>query len=152
MGIEDNLLKILQDPDHPDHRELTAIFKPTERGDTTAAIDLFLAHDEIESFADWCDYINANPPTPSVISILIKISKKTGIGEHLSIKGSYGANARHNQKNGNRERKAQVLAAWATGAYNSRKDCAFRLCGKYGVIEETARKWLKNSPDPIAKK
>jgi len=152
MGIEDNLLKILQDPDHPDHIELTAIFKPTEQGDTTAAIDLFLAHDEIESFADWCDYINANPPTPSVISILINISKKTGVGQHLSAKGSYGANALHDQKNGYRDRKERLLAAWATGAYKSRNDCAFRLCEKYGVVEETARKWLRNTPDPLVKK
>jgi hypothetical protein len=153
MGIEDNLSKIIQDPDHPDHRELVAIFDGMKPGDIDAAVGLFVAREANESFADWCDYIESNPPTPLAIAALIDISQMLGLGDYFSARASNAAHVRHNQeKNHYPDSKIELLARWAGGQYSSRNACARKLCGELNLSEHTARDWLKGSPDPTTKK
>lgn len=57
-------------------------------------------------------------------------------------------NARHNQKGGYREARAQILAIWATGEYLHHTDCAKGEHKNLGVGYETAYRYLTNAPDP----
>jgi len=152
MGIEDNLSKIIQDPDHPDHRELVAILGCMKPGDIDAAVGLFVAREENKSFADWCDYLESNPPTPLAIAALIDISQMLGLGDYFSARARKAAHARYNQKNGYADRKNELLARWAGGGYSSRNACAVELHEEFNISEDTARDWLKGSPVPTTKK
>lgn len=57
-------------------------------------------------------------------------------------------NARHNQPGGSRDKQNQIRAIWATGKYTSRDICAEQECASLVVSFATARKALRNTPDP----
>ena len=58
------------------------------------------------------------------------------------------ANARHDQPGGSRDKQQQIREIWATGKYSSRDRCAEEECAALGMSYSTARKALRNTPDP----
>lgn len=56
--------------------------------------------------------------------------------------------SRHNKVGGSRDKRNQIRAAWATGKYSSRDICAEQECGALGISFSTARKHLRNTPNP----
>lgn len=59
------------------------------------------------------------------------------------------ANVKHAQTAQRRsEQREQILAAWASGRYTSRDRCAEEECGALGMSFSTARKILRNTPEP----
>jgi hypothetical protein len=52
-------------------------------------------------------------------------------------------NARHDQPNGYRDKKKAVVAAWETGKYKTKTECAGGMSTKLGISFDTARKALR---------
>lgn len=60
-----------------------------------------------------------------------------------------GANAVHDKPGGSREKQDAIRAIWATGKYSNRDRCAEEECAALGMSFSTARKALRNTPDPM---
>ena len=58
------------------------------------------------------------------------------------------ANARHDQPGGSRDKQQQIRDIWATGKYSFRDRCAEEEGAGLGMATSTARKALRNTPDP----
>ena len=59
-----------------------------------------------------------------------------------------GANAKHDKPGGSREKRATIRDIWASGKYSNRRICADQECDGLGMSFDTARKALRNTPDP----
>lgn len=74
------------------------------------------------------------------------------IDQHIaninSKRASHAVNERHNKKGGSREKRERIRAIWASGKYSSRDICAEQECAVLGISFSTARKALRNTPDP----
>lgn len=66
----------------------------------------------------------------------------------LSTRGKAAANARHSKPGESREKRDLVRAAWASGKYSSRDICAEQECAALNMAFGTARKALRNTPEP----
>ena len=58
------------------------------------------------------------------------------------------AHARHGKPGGSHDVQAQMRAIWASGKYTSRDRCAEEECAALDISYSTARKALRNMPDP----
>lgn len=58
------------------------------------------------------------------------------------------AEAKHSMKGGSREKKKKIQDIWASGKYSSRSICAEQECAALEMSFDTARKALRNTPDP----
>ena len=58
------------------------------------------------------------------------------------------ANAMHDRPGGSREKRRRIREAWASGKYSDRDTCAEQECAALGMPYSTARKALRNTPDP----
>lgn len=59
------------------------------------------------------------------------------------------ADARHDKPGGAREKRLQIQRIWASGKYSSRDRCAEEECAALDMSFATARKALRNTPNPI---
>lgn len=74
--------------------------------------------------------------------------KRLWFRERQSNSGRAGADAKHNKPGGNRDKQKQIQKLWATGNFKSRDICAEQECAALGMGFSTARKALRNTPDP----
>lgn len=58
------------------------------------------------------------------------------------------ANAKHSRSGGSRELADKMRKTWASGKYSSRDICAEQECAALNMSFSTARKALRNTPDP----
>jgi hypothetical protein len=65
-----------------------------------------------------------------------------------SQRGKASADALHSKQGGTRENQAAIRTAWATGKYSSRNICAEQECAGLGMSFSTARRALRNTPNP----
>lgn len=72
----------------------------------------------------------------------IEIAKKN------SRNGRNAAEVRHSQPGGNRAKGDVIRAIWATGRYSARDICAEQECASLDMSFSSARKHLRNTPDP----
>lgn len=70
------------------------------------------------------------------------------ISQLRSASAAHAADRRHGQPGGNRDKKLQIRQIWASGKYTSRDRCAEEECGALGMSLSSARKALRNTPDP----
>ena len=63
-------------------------------------------------------------------------------------RASHAANARHNQDGGAREKQEAIRAIWASGKYSARDICAEQECAELDMSFSSARKALRNTPEP----
>jgi hypothetical protein len=70
------------------------------------------------------------------------------LAQSAKARGRKAADARHNAQGGSRNRQQAMQAAWASGKYTSRDRCAEEECGALNMSFATARKALRNTPDP----
>jgi hypothetical protein len=64
-----------------------------------------------------------------------------------SSRGKFAADALHSKPGGSHEKKAAILALWATGKYQSRDVCAEEECAAIGLSYSKTRKHLIGTPD-----
>jgi hypothetical protein len=63
-------------------------------------------------------------------------------------RGRKGAEGKHGKPDGTRAKKDQLQNSWATGKFKTRSLCAEQEYEALGVTYDTARSWLKGTPDP----
>ncbi len=63
-------------------------------------------------------------------------------------RATQAADARHNKPGGARVKRLQIQRIWASGKYSSRDRCAEEECGALDMSFATARKALRNIPNP----
>lgn len=68
--------------------------------------------------------------------------------EESRAKAKAMAEARHGKPGGARDKQSAIRAAWASGKYSSRALCAEQECGALGMSFDTARRTLRNTPNP----
>lgn len=71
-----------------------------------------------------------------------------GSPEWRSENARHAANARHDRPGESRSKQQIIREIWATGKYSSRDRCAEEECWSLGISYSTARKALRNTPDP----
>ena len=72
-----------------------------------------------------------------------------GSPEWRKQNAKHAVNAKHARTAARRsEQQKQILAAWDSGRYTSRDRCAEEECGALGMSFSTARKILRNTPEP----
>jgi len=59
-----------------------------------------------------------------------------------------GGEALHSKLDGSREKRRLIQEAWASGKYTTRDICAEEECGALKMSFSTARKALRNTPEP----
>ena len=74
----------------------------------------------------------------------------SGIGSKAwrKHKAQMAASARHDKPGGSRDMQERMRTAWASGKYTSRDRCAEEECAALGISFATARRALRNTPDP----
>jgi len=70
------------------------------------------------------------------------------IQNQVSIKATERVLVRHAAPGGSHEKATAIKAAWASGKYTSRDVCAEQECAAIGMSFSTARKALRNTPEP----
>ncbi len=71
------------------------------------------------------------------------------IKREASNRAQAAANALHDKPGGNRDKQEQIRAAWASGKYASRELCAEQECAALNMAFGTARRALRNTPEPL---
>jgi len=77
-----------------------------------------------------------------------KTDAEIGTPEWRRQTASSAAQARHNKPGGIRDKKNKLREIWASGKYSSRDRCAEEECAALGISYATARKALRNTPEP----
>jgi hypothetical protein len=72
-----------------------------------------------------------------------------GMASVLSEAGRHAAQARHNKPGGSRDKQKAIRDFWASGKYTSRDRCAEEECAALDMSFSSARKALRNTPEPI---
>ncbi|HQS03959.1 MAG: hypothetical protein B7Y07_11685 [Halothiobacillus sp. 24-54-40] len=81
-------------------------------------------------------------------NMLAILAAYTGVKKYKKEKASNAANARHSKPDGARAKAEAIRGIWASGKYSSRDICAEQECAALGMPFSTARKALRNTPDP----
>lgn len=76
------------------------------------------------------------------------IELKLGKVFAASDAGRHAANVNHSKPGGSREKQQRIRDIWATGKYTNRDRCAEEECGGLNMSLSSARKALRNTPDP----
>lgn len=71
-----------------------------------------------------------------------------GTPEWFSQNAKKAINARHDKPGGSRDKQKQIKDVWASGKYTSRDICAEEECAALNMSFSTARKALRNTPNP----
>lgn len=139
------LMQVLQNPEHPEYRELMAIGEGVKQGDYRAMLELIDAYERHgNSFADWHEYVKLHPPSSMVIGLLIL----QAVENYKSKRGKVAADALHSKPGGNRDKAERIRQLWASGNFKDRDTCAEQECAALEMSFSSARKALRNTPNP----
>jgi len=78
-----------------------------------------------------------------LLDICVKLNK-----DFRTKAATKAVNWRHNKPGGSVDKKEQIRAIWATGKYSTRDICAEEEHDALGMSFATARKALRNTPNP----
>ncbi|UCV15516.1 hypothetical protein [Quatrionicoccus australiensis] len=90
------------------------------------------------------EYIATNPPSSGAIAFLIFQS----ISRYKTAHGRKASDALHSKKGGSREKAEAIRNLWSSGNYSSRDICAEQEFAGLKWNYASARKALRNTPDP----
>lgn len=93
---------------------------------------------------EWARYLEANPPSPETLAIALTLGRE----KYESTKGRNAANERHAKPGGSRDKANRIREIWASGKYSNRDLCAEEECARLKMSFSTARKALRNTPNP----
>lgn len=80
--------------------------------------------------------------------VLQKRMSESFIQVEKSESARRAAKARHERPGGSRDKRETLRSLWASGKYSSRDICAEQECAALGISYSTARRALRNTPDP----
>jgi hypothetical protein len=69
--------------------------------------------------------------------------------DKASKRGKNAAEVRHNKPGSTRDKQNAIRSAWASGKYSSRDLCAEQECAALNMAVGTARRALRNTPEPL---
>jgi len=81
--------------------------------------------------------------TREALRARIRASREKKVGS-----AKRAAEIRHSQPNGYRSKAAEMRRIWASGKYKTRDECADKEYAGLGISRDTARKALRNAPEP----
>lgn len=90
-------------------------------------------------------------PHPALADLegrIVSVEERQAHRELRSIDGGNYVNRRHDQPGGSRENAAAIRAAWATGEYQTKNQCAAAVCEALGLSLERAAAHLNGQSDP----
>jgi hypothetical protein len=99
-----------------------------------------MIHSGDEGLSSIQEVLNMQPVNALTLTHLIRLERKRT--------AKNGADIRHNKPGGSKEKREKMRAKWAEGNFDSRDRCAEEECGALDMSFSTARKALKNTPDP----
>lgn len=106
--------------------------------------------DEIQAAV--IDLKNQNESSFETMSIValeeVKRALEMGAKFDRSRRATTAANARHSRLGESREKQRIIREIWASGKYSSRDICAEQECGGLDMSFSSARKALRNTPNP----
>ncbi len=105
---------------------------------------LYQAFLKTRSYEEWKTYLEAHPPNPFSIAVLLLIAVDGANAERARKVANIG----HDKPGGSRDKRRQIQNIWATGKYSSRDVCAEQECAKLAVSFSKARKDLRNTLNP----
>lgn len=91
-------------------------------------------------------HLKKGAPATIILQAAVAVVRKWQ--EMASAAGKANVEKRHNAKDGAHEKREAIRAAWASGKYSSRDICADEECAALGMSYSTARKALRNTPEP----
>lgn len=91
-------------------------------------------------------HLKEDAPPRIILQAAVAVMRKWQ--EIASATGKANVEKRHNAEGGAHEKREAIRAAWASGKYSSRDICADEECAGLGISYSTARKALRNTPDP----
>ena len=71
-----------------------------------------------------------------------------GVQEDVTARARKAADVLHQEAGGSREKRTKIQEIWASGKYTSRDRCAEKEGEGLGMSYSTARKALRNTPNP----
>ncbi len=91
--------------------------------------------------------------TQAVLELMKAVGDATKMGfeqeaHFASLRGRRSVEIRHNKPNGARDKQKQIRDAWASGKFKTRDICAEQECEAIGMSFSTARRALRNTPNP----
>lgn len=106
----------------------------------------------------YCRIIAGEATTEEAVFLFRLASEMVGVIEYgdpdqsredtLARNARAAANARHSRPGGSKDKRNQIQEIWKSGKYTSRDICAEQECAALGMSFSTARKALRNTPDP----
>ena len=109
-----------------------------------AAEHMFEAYLNSRNVDDWRRYLVEFQPSPEVIAVAMQLSLEA----FNTRKAKKAADIRHSKPGNSREKSMSIKRIWASGKYTSRDRCAEEECAALGMSYSSARKALRNTPDP----
>lgn len=132
-AVADSLEKLLEQS-NSDHQKTLRML--SERNSNSSDVSLMLrdAGDTLSAVPGWL----AQAVLAGLQASKIKASKQ----------GRMAADIRHSKPGESRDKKKAIQDAWASGKYSSRDVCAEQECAALNMAPGTARKALRNTPEP----
>lgn len=99
-----------------------------------------MLHSDDDGLSSIQEVLNMQPVNALTLAHLIRLERNRT--------GKKAADARHDEPGGAREKQKRIRDIWATGKYTSRDICAEQECAGLNWNFSSARKALRNTPDP----
>jgi len=139
----------------PEHWALLEYVKPNglftqhdpERNNLAAnyeAENLHMAFQHASDMGEWKKYLQDHPPSPEALAVLMLLA----VDEANSKRSSDASIAGHSKPGRSKAKRTLIQESWATGNFKSRAICADEQSAAFGMSPDTARKALRNTPDP----
>ena len=100
---------------------------------------------EIEA---WIQIVDATAEAGVVLAYSVSSFELAEKSVAASQRARKAAEVRHAKSGGSLDKKNAIQAAWASGKYSNRDLCAEQECAGLNVAFGTARKALRNTPEP----
>jgi hypothetical protein len=84
----------------------------------------------------------------ALIQDLLNASSALSLHDYRKRRAKSAAHSRHSKIGGSREKRDQIREIWSSGKYTSRDICAEQECAGLDMSFSSARKALRNTPDP----
>lgn len=149
------LQRNVRNQDSAESQEFAALvgaFVLTQAAATKAAGLLSeMLHSDTESLSSIQQHLDEHPLEALALVRLIGLERERGAGQieratHHKMSSSGGKKRVLNE--GYAAKREQIRAAWASGKFATRQLCAEQEHDAIGMSFETARKALRNTPDP----
>jgi len=102
-----------------------------------------MLHSDDEGLTAIQEVLSLQPVNALTLASLIRLERQRTAKK--------GANTRHDKPGQSRDKQREIRELWASGKYSTRDVCAEQECAALEVSFSTARKALRNTPEPSSR-